>query len=737
MTQQQVQTPPQQARGWDHIVSLLHAAPDARTFFQSMLDLQCKVVAAEYGALWQNAGNGDVRAVVAWPNEVAQSKPDSPLIKILAEAASSGFKKGRSHVLRIDLEDDGSTAPVAPGVGAHVFVTAMKDLEGRVAAVTTVVADIRDPDVIKTTLPLRELIAGMYAGFASRLDAEGFKLEADQVRKAMSLLAVSQEGDAFDGASLNLVNELARQLRCTRVSLGWVKGQRVKLIAMSDTENLKRHSDAVANLELAMAECLDQEHPIVYPTPTDGEPLLQHAVVHSHRRVTGEHPNRHVLSVPLRKDDEWVGVLTLERPDTPFDATTIKQIQLIADVLAPHLADRKAASRWLVGHVWHSVEWAASYLVGPKHVGWKLLSVVIFAALVWVALGSLPYKVSAGFTLESESKRVVPAPYDGDLENVFVKPGDKALYMPIADAVAAGETDTFHFKGSPGQAVLIDHDGTDHVQATLLGPDQKPIAPDISGLYALPLEGEYTVRVQPRTDEPAGVPTGGDYKLTVCSALAQFNASEYKLQLVEAQKKLEVTAIEYDRLIADSVKDPTKIADAKEAAAQILQLQARIDLLSYQIDQATIKTPIDGVVISGSWQDKVGGVVKQGDQMFEVAPLTDIIATMYVDERDIDEVREAWGKRSAKNEGPLEGWLSTRSEPDISFKLHVERIVPMATPKDSANVFEVRCNIEDPADWLRPGMEGIGRIDIGSKRIYWMLSHRMVDAVRLWTWLPW
>ena len=649
MTQQQVQTPPQQPRGWDHIVALLHAAPDHATFFQSMLDLQCKVVAAEYGALWRDAGNGDVRAVAAWPNEVAQSKPDSPLIKILAEAATSGFKKGRSHVLRIDLDDDGTTGPVAPGVGAHVFVTAMKDIDGKVSAVTTVVADIRDADVIKTTLPLRELIAGMYAGFASRQDAEAFKLEADHVRKAMSLLAVSQEGNAFDGASLNLVNELARQMRCTRVSLGWVRGQRVKLVAMSDTENLKRHSDAVAHLELAMAECLDQEHPIVYPTPANAEPLLQHAVVHSHRRVTGEHPNRHVLSVPLRQGDEWVGVVTLERLDTPFDAGIIRQIQLVADVVAPHLADRRATSRWLPGHAWHSVEWAASYLVGPKHVGWKLLSLGIFAALAWVAVGELPYKVSSSFTLESEGKRIVPAPYEGDLERVLVKPGD---------TVKAGDT------------------------------------------------------------------------------LAQFNATEYKLQLVEARKRLEVTNIEYDRLIADSVKDPSKIAEAKEAGAQIEQLQARIDLLTYQIDKATIKSPIDGVVISGSWQDKVGGVVKQGEQMFEVTPLTDIIATMYVDERDIDEVRNADAAAKAADR-PLEGYLSTRSEPDISFNLKVERIVPMATPKDSANVFEVRCQIEDPADWLRPGMEGIGRINIGDKPIYWMLSHRMADAVRLWTWIPW
>src|SRR5690606_22818363 len=136
---------------------------------------------------------------------------------------------------------------------------------------------------------------------------------------------------------LNLVNELARSLRCTRVSIGWVKGNTVKLVAMSDTEELKRQSDDAAHLEMAMAECLDQQQPIVYPVPRDAEPLLANAVVHAHRKVNADHPNRHILTLPLRQGEEWIGALLLERTDEAFDVSLVQQLQLVVDVLSPHL----------------------------------------------------------------------------------------------------------------------------------------------------------------------------------------------------------------------------------------------------------------------------------------------------------------------------------------------------------------------------------------------------------------
>jgi hypothetical protein len=579
------------------------------------------------------------------------------------------------------------------------------------------VADCRDPKVIQTTAPLRELAAGLFVGFESRLTAERFQKEAGKVREAMSLLAVSQEGQKFNGAALNLVNEMARQLKCTRVSIGWVKGRQVKLVSMSDTENLKRHSEDVARLELAMAECLDQQHPIVFPVPDDAEPLLLHAVVHAHKRVTGEHPNRFVVSIPMRFGDEWIGVLTLERANDPFDGDLIQQLQLVADVVAPHLADRRVTSRWLPVHAWHSVTDTCAYLVGPRHVGWKMLGLAAFAGLMYVMLGYWDYKVSSDFSFDPVQKRVVPAPMAGRLERVFLEPGESL------EAAEAG----VQLDGKAVRTVIV----------------------------------------------KAGTPLG------------QLDVTEKTLELIAARARLAEAQGKKDQALAEAARgEAGKLTEAKQAEATIHQTQAQIGLLEYQIEQATLRAPIDGELIDGVRRDKMGTMVEIGDVMFEVAQVDDLLARIRVDEADIDLVRDAFDL--AEREGrPLRGTLATRAIPELEFNFTVERILPLAQPSEGINVFEVQARFSrqpwsadtdyvsgdtilyqgvlyraagssgpshggavepwgetgapawEVADWLRPGMEGIAKIEAGRRSIRWVLTHRVVDTVRLWTWLPW
>ncbi len=681
MSQAQTTTQQRVARGWSGIVAQLTAVADEATFQTLMLDLQCKVVAAEYGALWVAGPDGKPQLLSSWPANMSSDPQQNPVYELLLTSAKGGFERQQSHVLKVAPE--GSDEPA--GIGAHVFVTALR-AGNQLRAVTTVVADCRDPKVLQSTLPLRELGAGLYELFFARQQAQQQAQAAEQVRRAMALLAVSQEGEGFQGAGLNLVNELARQLRCTRVSLGWTHGQAVKLAAMSDTEELKRQADAVVRLESAMSEALDQQQPVVYPVPADGEALLTEAVVYAHRQLAELTPGTQVLSLPLRVQDEWVGALTLERLDEPFPPALVTQLLLVADVVSPHLLDREISDKWLVGHAWDSVCWVASYLVGPRHVGWKLLTLLISALLAACFFVRIPYKVSSEFTIDAEAKRIVPAPYQGDLAEVRVRPGA---------TVQAGQE------------------------------------------------------------------------------LALLNATEFKLQLAEAVSQLRVQQKQEQKARAER-----KQAEVQMALANIEQINARIELLQYQLDKAVIRSPIDGVVLTGDWQDKIGGVVEMGKPMFEIAPLEKLDISLRVHERDIDRLQE----HLERHGGLPEGTLATRSQPEQKFNFKVRQVVPLAGPVNGENVFEVRASFDSApwsntvdyaagdtvlyeglryraaaasgpstaigalapgtedarywqrANWLRPGMEGIARVDADQRTIAWVLVHRMVDLVRLWLW---
>lgn len=621
---------------WRRIVDQLNTAADRGAFLEKMLELQCLIVAARYGAIWQINAQQKPQLVKAWPPELAQAPPNATVTKMLAEAAQSGAQKGTTHILKIESPDPHQTHEA----GTHVFVTVMRS-QGQVAAVSTVVADCRDDKAANATGPMRELAAGLYETFDAKQNALDFEQEAKQIRWAMALLAVSQEGRGFKGSCLNLVNELARQLQCTRVSLGWVKGRSVRAVNVSGTEHLKRHSEQVTTVEMAMTECLDQQQPIVYPIPDNAEPLLAHVVVHDHRRLAGSDPTLRVVSIPLRSGDDWIGVLTLERSgheSADFDPALIRQLQLIGDVVGPYLQDRRRSSRNVIVHTWHTFTELMEYLVGPKHVAWKLGGIALLVLLTYACVGVWPYKVTASFVLEADSKRIIPAPYESPLAEVWVEPGD--IVQPGA-------------------------------------------------------------------------------------ALAKLRDTELVLELAEAQSQLKIASLEKARATAEG-----KLADAQQAQARADQAQAQIDLLQYRIDQSTIRSPIKGVVLAGFWRDKVGGVIDQGEPMFEVAPVEDLVALVRVDESDINEV----------DLDPLpSGRMSTRSEPEQEFEIHTKRIVPLATPVEGENVFELRCRIKEPADWLRPGMEGIAKLSIEDRPIIWVLTHRIADTIRLWTWTwsPW
>ena len=67
----------------------------------------------------------------------------------------------------------------------------------------------------------------------------------------------------------------------------------------------------------------------------------------------------------------------------------------------------------------------------------------------------------------------------------------------------------------------------------------------------------------------------------------------------------------------------------------------------------------------------------------------------------------------------------------------MERILPVSTAQDGGNFFRVEARLTDPADSLRPGMAGVGKIDAGERRLIWIWTHGLTDWLRLafWKWL--
>ena len=178
---------------------------------------------------------------------------------------------------------------------------------------------------------------------------------------------------------------------------------------------------------------------------------------------------------------------------------------------------------------------------------------------------------------------------------------------------------------------------------------------------------------------------------------------------------------EYSQAMAQRERTQARIL-----ASQIEQSDAQISLLDQQLERMTIRAPFTGLVVSGDLSQALGAPLERGDVLFQVAPLDEYRVTMRVDERDIREL-------SPGTSGPL----VLSALPDTPYRVAVQRITPISSPLNGANVFDVEASIEEgPIMALRPGMEGVAKIEVDERRLVEIWTRRLVLWVRMtfWSW---
>jgi multidrug resistance efflux pump len=160
---------------------------------------------------------------------------------------------------------------------------------------------------------------------------------------------------------------------------------------------------------------------------------------------------------------------------------------------------------------------------------------------------------------------------------------------------------------------------------------------------------------------------------------------------------------------------------------QVNQAAAQLALLNEQLSRAKITAPFTGIVVTGDLSQLLGSPVERGKVLFEVAPLKDYRVRMQVDERDIALVKVG-----------QQGTLVLNSLPDLTFPVGVAKITPVSTSLEGSSYFLVEAAVQEVSERLRPGMEGISKVEVGKRTLIWILMHDLFDWIRLklWSWLP-
>jgi multidrug resistance efflux pump len=203
------------------------------------------------------------------------------------------------------------------------------------------------------------------------------------------------------------------------------------------------------------------------------------------------------------------------------------------------------------------------------------------------------------------------------------------------------------------------------------------------------------------------------------TVLGELDTAELKLKLAAAKAE----KAGYLKEMAAAMRD-NETARAQIAQANADKAQAEVELDQYFIDHARILSPATGVVVTGDLKRQIGAPVKTGDTLFEVTPLESLRAQLHIPEDQIFDV--AVGQH---------GYLATVSYPSRRIEFVVERVDPAAEVVNNRNVFKVRAKLLDTQSWMRPGMEGVAKVNIGKRHYVWIWTRKLVNWIRMKLWI--
>jgi len=289
---------------------------------------------------------------------------------------------------------------------------------------------------------------------------------------------------------------------------------------------------------------------------------------------------------------------------------------------------------------WFGARWAAwgkeqlAVVVGPKHTWAKVVALLGVLLLFVLFFVRVTYRVEGNFILKSDEVQFRTAPFDGYIEQVFVRPGD---------LVKTGDR--------------------------------------LLKLYTKEIELEESV--------------------------ARADVTRYRRE-------------------AEKARAANTLAEMRVALALADQSQARLDLIRYRLNEATIKAPFDGVLVEGDLRERLAAPVKQGDGLMKIARIENLYVEAEVNERDVHEIL-----------GKERGEIAFVSQPKLKFPIRIVKIEPAAFPRNEGNVFLVRCKFEHSGEkWWRPGMSGVCKLSVEKRSLWWILTHRTADFLRMKLWWP-
>ncbi len=381
---------------------------------KTWLATQCQMLGGVSAAMLVQVNNGTQHLLARWPGADAISEPLRMLLAQVVIKQRLQLEQVDEHHYRL----------------AHPLI-----IDGNFWGVVALEVSVADKKAL--TGMLKELKLGQFwLQFLLHQQSDSPALErevqevpatipaAEYQLAALQLGTILLKENSLQEVAISLVNMVASQLGATRVSLGLLHKQTLRLQAVSYSAHFDPRTQAMQAVTEAMNEALEQGLRISYSPVEPADETLAVAITRAHQQLQQSQQLQSVSSFPIRKGDRLLGVLTIELDKQ----TKLSQTQHLFIQAALHFAGGLIALRQDAGAGFKQL---VARSIGQRMQRWfgvdAWRSRVALAAALLLLMGlfvPISYRITADATLQTTEKYLVVSPQDGYLGEVLVRPGD-------------------------------------------------------------------------------------------------------------------------------------------------------------------------------------------------------------------------------------------------------------------------------------------------------------------------
>ncbi len=470
----------------------------------------------------------------------------------------------------------------------------------------------------KNPLLILERIAEVLKLCAKNLASRSEDWKLNSLSSMVELVSQIENCVTLDEAMNLVVNELARHLGCSSVAIVADDGSRKKSKTfVSGSAKIETSSQAYHAYVQCLAEVTLRDTAGYFPAEEKDNHLLL-----AHSQLASELHAEAIVSQPLATiESKPFGAWLFTGPSDIVHSVRFKRF---VNAISPRVANALDA----VARAEHPklVRFWKNLPTEIKKRRTKICASVAGICLV-ILLLPLPYRVRCDCTVEPTARRFAVAPYDGIVNQGFVRPGD--------------------------------HVSKDQLLAEM---DGRSLRYELVGVVA---ERE-------------------KYETQRAINLADEKIPELLIAQLEGEKRA-----------------------------------AEEDLLTFKKDNLQIKSPIDGIVLSGSLDRAQAASVRTGQVLFEIGSTQDQQIQLEIPADEIAQI-------SVGNNVVV--WIDGHANQPI--KGSIQRIFPRSETRGAKNVFIAEFELDQSEFTFRPGMQGSARIDGARHSLAWNLFHKPYEYLK-------